>query len=148
MEKTTTAEKEVLTKLYKNAKMGEDSVSKLLTKVSDAGLKKSMTEQKEAYCDYAKRIKMMLSERGEEAKEEAPFVKFWSSIGIAMNTMMDASASHVAEMMIEGSTMGVTDTTKLINEYEKSHDCKEVIELAREIVRFEQDNIEKMKKYL
>ena len=148
MEKTTTAEKEILTKLYKNAKMGEDSVSKLLTKVSDAALRKSMTEQKEAYCGYAKKIKALLSARGEEAKEETPLTKFWSSIGITMNTIMDASASHVAEMMIEGSTMGVTDTTKLINEYEKAPDCKEAIELAREIVRFEQDNIEKMKKYL
>jgi hypothetical protein len=62
--------------------------------------------------------------------------------------MSDASSSHLAEMVIEGSTMGITDTTKVINEYESDPECREAVELARKIVRFEQDNIEIMKKYL
>ena len=74
--------------------------------------------------------------------------KFWASVGIAMNTMIDASSSHLAEMVIEGSTMGITDTTKVINEYENDPECREAVELARKIVKFEQDNIEIMKKYL
>ena len=148
MKKTITAECEILAKLYKNAKMGADSVTKLLPKVSDGEFKIKLNDQLDGYEKYAAKTKTMLCTRGEEAKEEAPLTKFWSSIGIAMNTVIDASSSHVAEMMIEGSTMGITDTTKIINEYESDPACKEAIDLCREIVKFEQSNIEVMKKYL
>jgi hypothetical protein len=51
-------------------------------------------------------------------------------------------------MMIEGSTMGVTDTTKVIHEYEGNPECRDVLDLARDIVKFEEQNIEDMKKFL
>lgn len=148
MEKTMSADSEILAKLYKNAKMGADSIEKLLPKVSDDDFKQKLTEQLGGYEEYAKKTKALLCNRGEEAKEETPMTKFWTGVGIAMNTMIDASSSHVAEMMIEGSTMGITDTTKIVNEYEGNPECKEAVALAREIVKFEQNNIEIMKKYL
>lgn len=148
MEKTMTAEAEILAKIYKNVKMGVESVSKLLPKVTDGEFKTKLTDQLQGYEGFASRAKTMLCQKGEEAKEETPMTKFWTSVGIAMNTMIDASSSHIAEMMIEGSTMGITDTTKIINEYEGDPNCKAAVELAREVVKFEQNNIEIMKKYL
>ncbi|MBR2474263.1 MAG: hypothetical protein IKB51_04470 [Clostridia bacterium] len=148
MEKTISADSEIIAKIYKNVKMGVDSVTKLLPKVSDEEFKTKLTDQLNGYEEYAAKAKALLCNRGEEAKEETPMVKFWSSVGIAMNTMMDASSSHIAEMIIEGSTMGITDTTRIINEYEGKPECKEAVELARDIVAFEQKNIEVMKNYL
>jgi len=148
MEKTMSADSEIIAKIYKNVKMGVDSVTKLLPKVSDEEFKTKLTDQLNGYEEYAAKAKALLCNRGEEAKEETPMVKFWSSVGIAMNTMMDASSSHIAEMIIEGSTMGITDTTRIINEYEGKPECKEAVELARDIVAFEQKNIEVMKNYL
>jgi len=148
MEKTMSADSEIIAKIYKNVKMGVDSVTKLLPKVSDEEFKTKLTNQLNGYEEYAAKAKALLCNRGEEAKEETPMVKFWSSVGIAMNTMMDASSSHIAEMIIEGSTMGITDTTRIINEYEGKPECKEAVELARDIVAFEQKNIEVMKNYL
>jgi len=148
MEKTISADSEIIAKIYKNVKMGVDSVTKLLPKVSDEEFKTKLTNQLNGYEEYAAKAKALLCNRGEEAKEETPMVKFWSSVGIAMNTMMDASSSHIAEMIIEGSTMGITDTTRIINEYEGKPECKEAVELARDIVAFEQKNIEVMKNYL
>ena len=148
MEKTMTASSEILAKLYKNEKMGADSIEKLITKTSDGDFKEKLQAQKNGYDEYASKVKALLCKNGEMAKEEAPMTKFWASVGIAMNTMIDASSSHLAEMVIEGSTMGITDTTKVINEYESDPECREAVELARKIVKFEQDNIEIMKKYL
>jgi hypothetical protein len=74
--------------------------------------------------------------------------KFWATVGMKMNTLIDSSQSHIAQMMIEGSTMGVTDTTKVIHEYEGNPECRDVLDLARDIVKFEEQNIEDMKKFL
>ena len=148
MEKTMTAQCEIAAKIYKNMKMGSDSVVKLLDKVPAGDLKNSMTKQMNGYESFAAKAKMMLADNGKEAKEESPMTKFWATVGMKMNTLMDSSMSHIAEMMIEGSTMGITDTTKIINEYEGNPECKDVLVLARDIVKFEQDNIEALKKHL
>ncbi len=148
MEKTMTAKCEIAAKLFKNTKMGSDSIAKLLDKVADNRLKTQMMKQMNGYESFAAKAKMMLADNGEEAKEESPMTKFWATVGMKMNTLMDSSPSHIAEMMIEGSTMGITDTTKIINEYEGNPECTDAVELARDIVKFEQKNIEEMKKYL
>ena len=148
MEKTMTAQCEIAAKIYKNMKMGSDSVAKLLDKVQDGSFKSAMMKQLNGYESFAAKAKMMLSDNGEEAKEESPMTKFWATVGMKMNTLMDSSVSHIAEMMIEGSTMGITDTTKIINEYEGKSECADALALARDIVKFEQSNIEVLKKYL
>ena len=148
MEKTMNAQCEIATKLYKNMKMGSDSVAKLLDKIADGQFKSAMMKQLNGYESFAAKAKMYLADHGKEAKEESPMTKFWATVGMKMNTLMDSSVSHIAEMMIEGSTMGITDTTKIINEYESNPECRDAVALARDIVRFEQSNIETLKKFL
>ena len=67
---------------------------------------------------------------------------------MAFNTMMDSTGSHIAEMMVEGSNMGVTDMTKLLNTYEPRGSAAEAVRLAHEVVTFEQHNLEVMRHYL
>lgn len=135
-------------KIYKNVKMGTDSIINLLPKVSDSNLKTEMTAWLNGYEGYATRAKKLAHEQGEEAKEENIITKMSAKMGMAMNTMTDSASSHIAEMIIQGATMGVTDMLKEISKYEKEECDSRAIELAREVVEFEQDNIEKMKKYL
>lgn len=148
MEKTMTASCEISAKLYKNMKMGTDSIIKLLDKVAEGEFRDKLLKQMNGYADFAEKAKGMLTECGEKAEEESPLTRFWATVGMKMNTLIDSSVSHLAQMMIEGSTMGITDTTKIINEYESNDECKCALKLARDIVKFEQDNIEVMKKYL
>ena len=66
-----------------------------------------------------------------------------------MNTMVDSTPSHVAQMIIEGATMGTTDLLRKINEFScEAGEGSEAQKLARRAVRFEEDCIEKMKAYL
>ena len=69
-------------------------------------------------------------------------------MGIAMNTAMDDTDSHIAQMLIEGSTMSVTEMTRLAHRFGKQKDCDELVDMANEIVTFEQGQIERMKQYL
>lgn len=148
MDQVKTKQSEMLEQLYKNAKMGSDSVIKLMPKVSDGKFKTALTEQLNGYEGFAKRAKQMLGEEGCEAKEEGVMTKMWTSVGMAMNTLIDSSDGHLASMVVEGSTMGVTDTLKVLREHENSDVSEEALKLARDIIKFEEKNIEIMKGFI
>ena len=57
---TTTKEAEMLEQLYKNVKMGSDSIVKLLPKVSDGEFKTDLTKQLNGYEGLASKIKKHL----------------------------------------------------------------------------------------
>lgn len=66
--------------------------------------------------------------------------------GIQLNTLTDASTEHVAELMIRGNTMAITDMMKVMKANRGAK--KEYCELAEEIMDFEEKNIETLKGYL
>lgn len=148
MEQTKTRENEMLDKIFKNAKMGSDSIVKIMPKVSSENLKKDLTIQLDGYEKIASKARKKLLDSGAEVKEENIMTKMWASVGMYMNTMMDSSDNHIAEMVTEGSTMGVTDTLKILREYENTDVSEETLQLARNIIKFEESNIEKMKSYI
>ena len=63
-----------------------------------------------------------------------------------MNTLLDSSEQHIAEMMINGTTMGIIDMTKKLNELEQPK-AKEK-EIAEEFIENSQAYIDMWKNYL
>lgn len=149
-QKNGSATQELLGGLFKNAKMGADSVVDLLSRVQKTDLKSAMTLQMDGYEQYATRAKEMLCKLGEgdQAKEENIFTKMSAKMGMSMNVAMDASDSHLAQMVVEGSTMGINDTVKLLRKYENTDASEGALSLARDMISFEQENIERMKAFL
>ena len=145
---TLTKEAEMLENLYKNVKMGSDSIIKLMDKVSGSEFKAALTKQIDGYEKIAERVRKHLNDMGVTAKEENPMVKLWSSVGMAMNTMMDSTDSHIAQLIAEGSTMGITDGIKLLREYENTSVSEEALGFAREIIKFEEHNLEVAKRFI
>lgn len=84
--------------------------------------------------------------RNEKLHDVSPVTKMMASSGIKMNTMLDKSPSHIAEMTIQGSTMGIITATEELNRHAGVEEP--VRQLASEIVQFEQNNIERLKGYL
>ena len=134
--------------IYKNAKMGADSIIHLLPHIKDDNLRSLVTQQLDGYEKYAARAAEALGARGIAAKEEKLLTRLSARMGVAINTMMDESGSHIAEMMIEGSNMGITEMTRLLNDQRMHGDAKEAARLAEEVVRFEERNLELLKRYL
>ena len=65
--------------------------------------------------------------------------------GINMKTMMDKSNSKIAELLLQGTNMGIIEGRKLLNN--KNMD-KEINELLQEFVTMQEDWVEVLKKYL
>ena len=137
---------EVLNELYKNAKMGEESIKTLLPSVGDQKMRSDLETQRNGYLDFCDKAWQEISSRGDKAPKINPMVKVSSTVGIKMNTLTDKSDSHIADMMIQGSTMGITSATEGIHKH--PHASQEVLKMAKDVVKFEQNNIERMKEYL
>ena len=88
----------------------------------------------------------MLRERGQEPKGLNPMVKASSEMMSAMKTMADHSTSKIAEMMIQGNTMGMTKSLRQMRTY-ASEDGR-VKDLADKLLQTEEANIQQMKGFL
>lgn len=145
--KETITEEAFLDAIYKNAKMGADSIINLLPKVEDDAMRSVMTAQLDGYERYAACAARALKKKGVEPREENIMTRFSAKMGMAFNTMLDSTGTHIAEMMLEGSNMGIVDLTRLLNHYSPTQDS-EAVRLACEVVRFEEGNLEQLKRYL
>ena len=139
---------EFLQEIYSNVKMGSDSIINLLPKIKNDEMKTVVTSQLEQYEKYAQSAKNQLIVQGVEPKQPNPVAKISAKIGMEMKSLQDSTTSHMAEMMVQGSTMDVTDLLQKVSVYEKTPECKNSVALAREIVAFEERNIERLKEFL
>ncbi|MBO4980206.1 MAG: hypothetical protein J6D16_07345, partial [Clostridia bacterium] len=97
------------------------------------------------YEEFASRAREELFELDKTAKDENLFTKLSAKMGVMMNTMIDTTSSHIAQMVIEGCSMGITELIKAIHAHDESDGAER---LAREVISFEESCTENMKKYL
>lgn len=136
----------VLQEVQKNAGMGMKAIHTICQKVYDDDLAVQISRQGMKYSDiYNKATDKLLQE-----KEKTYQTSGWQDImlkgAIRSNTMLNTSTSHIAEMMIQGSNRGLTDMWKIINHNENAGNAS--MEVAKELMDFEEKNIEQLKKFL
>ncbi len=148
MEENNKTNAALLDKMYKNVKMGSDSMINIMDKVSDDGLRSELTSELDTYEKYSNEISKRLYDCGAEPKQENVVTRLGAKMGMAMNTMTDTTTSHIAQMVIKGATMGMTDMTTAVREFENTNCSEDNLKLAREIAEFEDSTIEKLKKFL
>ena len=139
---------ELLDELHRNVTMGTESITDVLPKVKTKELTEFLTSQLNDYAKYSAEIKKQMEECGGEIKGTGIMTKMSAKIGIEMNTLKDSSDEHIAEMIIEGTTMGITDTIRLVRDYENSNCSEQALSLARRIVSFQERSVEKAKSFL
>lgn len=135
-----------LTEIYKGARIGVQSINNLLTKVNDSNIYNELKYQLRSYEEIANEAYNEIIKRNNRPKDISAFDKLSTTFSIGINTFINNNPSNVADMMIKGNTMGVTEITKNLNAY-KSAD-ENVKNLADKFVKLEQDSIERLKKYL
>ena len=146
MQKTTTAE--VLTAVYKNVKMASDSILDLMPKVKDERMKNDMTVQLSVLEAFASRAAKLLAEEGVSPEEEGFLANISAKWGSMMNTMRDSTTAHLAQMMVEGATAGVTDMMRELRDAERSAVSEAALRLVRDVCAFEEKMAQDMKEYL
>ena len=138
---------DAINEVYKNASVALLSISNVMPEIVDTELKKEILEEYDGYEKILGEVTKYMTEKGYEAKEVGTMKKFMMKSGIKMNTMVDDSESHVAQIMIKGTVMGITELCELINISETVTDRK-IIEYAEEHKKLEETYEERLKKFL
>lgn len=141
----TSSDKQLLQETYKNSKKGIDTLSTLLNKVYDNDLNYEMNTQLQRYREINSKVSDRLIEAG-VMLENKPLekMKMWSAI--QANTIFNTSTEHIANMMIRENSSGMTGIMTTLNESGNATDKS--VELANELMVFEEDSIKKLKSYL
>ena len=98
------------------------------------------------YEKHLKIIKSYMKENNYEINSVPLINKMGAYMGINMEVMKDNSDSRMADMLIQGITMGVLNTSKNINKYKDTN--KEIVLIAKDFLKHQEESIEKLKKYL
>jgi len=137
---------EMLNYVYQNAEMGKTTIEQILKEVKYLGFRDVLKEQLKDYQYVVNKCDTILNEEGKLPKGIDVMPKIMSYFKIKFDTLKGDTPSHVAEMMINGSTMGITEITKNLNKYNNVNN--ETKDLASRLLKLEQDNIEALKPYL
>lgn len=137
---------ELLNYIHQNSEMGIGTIQHLLEITRDEKFKKTLDSQKKEYEEINIAATEKLKERNKAAKDINGFAKASSYVMIDWKTLVDKSASHISQMMIQGSTMGIIEMTKKLKEYDNAD--SDIVELANKLLKFEQKNVEECKRYL
>lgn len=140
---------ELLEYIYQSSEMGVVSLTNLLKDINgkENKLKPIISEELSTYEKYQKESKKLLAKNKAEIKENSMMTKMMSKMGISKEVKKDNSDAAIAHMVIEGFTMGVVDMETKIKNFKKDVD-KKVLKLAEDYLEFQQEEIEKLKKYL
>ena len=138
---------EILAEIYRNCQLALTSIADILPAIEDESLKAEILRQHEEYEKISARAAVIAKNKGLEIKEPNPIKKamMWSSI--KMSTLMDNSTPHIAEMMIQGTVMGITSLKTSLSDSEGYGDG-EIIELLKELVCLEEDFEKRLKEFL
>lgn len=136
----------VLDELNKGACMGMDAIDFIMDKVTDNNLKKVLDKQYEKYKDISRKICELYPEySNKEPHETSTMNKVMTWYGIEMKTMIDDTTSKLAELLMQGTNMGIIEGRRLLNH---KHTDPEVHTLVEEYVALQEDAVEKLKQFL
>ncbi len=136
----------VLDELHKGACMGADAIYFIIDKIDDKKFKEVLKKQYDKYMDIKERICKLYPEYSNKKPHETSNLnKVMTWYGIEMNLMMNDSNSKIAELLIQGTNMGIIEGRKLLNHKGTN---KDILKLLREYIDMQEDALEKLKTYL
>jgi len=136
----------VLDELNKGACMGMDAIHFILEKVTDNGLKKELDIQYNKYKAIHDKICELYPEYSEKEPHDTGVLnKARTWYGIEMKTLVDDTTSKLAELLMQGTNMGIIEGRRLLNH---KHTDNKVNELVEEYVAMQEDAVEKLKQFL
>ena len=136
----------VLDELNKGACIGMDAISFVMDKVKDEELKEELKIQYKKYKDISKKISKLYPEYSDKKPHKtSPMNKVMTYYGIEMRLMNDSSSSHIAELLMQGTNMGIIEGRRLLNNKDIN---KDIHKLLKEYVDMQEDAVEILKTFL
>ncbi len=140
---------ELLEYVYKNSEMGVFTIKTLLKDLNDKEnkIKKLADYEMKEYNKFQDEARKIIKKNKYELKESGIMAKIGSSMGIKKEVKKDNSDAAIAHMLTEGITMGIVDMETKLKNYKDAVD-KNVYNLSKDFLKFQQGEIEKLKEFM
>ena len=140
---------ELLMHIYQTCDMGVKSTTKLinLLKNKDNKIKKLLEDELKEYEKYLAKSNKLLKKNKIEPEGISMIGDIMSSMSMKHDVKKDNSDSSIAGILTEGFTMGIVNMNKKIESYHDDCD-NNIIDLANDIVKFQEKEIKNLKSYL
>ena len=136
----------VLDELNKGACMGRDAIHFIMDKVEDENLKKELDRQYREYKEISEEINKIYPEySNDEPHKTSTMNKVMTWYGIEMKTLIDSSTSKIAELLMQGTNMGIIEGRRLLNDKNTDEEVKKLVE---KYVQVQETAVEKLKPFL
>ena len=137
---------QLLQDVSRNARSGEEAVNDLMGRVESQEMRGELDRERREYQQTAREAESALAAAGEEPEPIGPMQKAGMWVGTQMNTLADRSNAHIAEMVIQGATMGIIEMTRARNTCPDAD--ANAASLASRFIVAQNDIIERQKQYL
>ncbi len=138
---------EILAEIYRNAQLALQSIHDILPQVEDEKIKQELHLQYEEYERFSARAACIAKDRGIELKEPNMFKKamMWGSI--KMSSLSNNSRSHIADMMLQGTVMGISALRASENQtFDNANE--DIMQLLKDMILKEEEFEKTWKTYL
>ncbi len=136
----------LLNEIYKTCQMSISAIDKLDNLSPNRELNNELVAEKSKYASFSDNTKTLLDILGETPKEPSVISKTAADAGIVAKTIFQKDPSHIADLMIKGTTMGVVDLTKALDGF--GNQDQAVGELAGDVLNYQEQCIDRLKSYL
>ena len=136
----------LLQAIAENGHTGVNACEQLLNRTADAELRGELVLERQHYFDAMRDAENLLLMQGIAPRRPGPAAQMGLWMGMQINTIADRSASHIADIVIQGATMGVVELTKARNSNPDADAQEQGI--ASFLITKQQEAIDRLKRFL
>ncbi|MBO4573618.1 MAG: hypothetical protein J5762_07660 [Clostridia bacterium] len=138
---------EVLNNVYKNAHIALQSISDVLPECDDEKMCEELRREYDGYEKFIGEAAAFMRENDITPKDVGVMQKAMMWTSIKMKTMTDDSRSHLADMMLKGTVMGISELMQILSREDGSVDPR-VLELTEKLKDLEEEYEARLKELL
>ncbi|MCI9398933.1 MAG: hypothetical protein HFJ07_03820 [Lachnospiraceae bacterium] len=139
-------DQEILKEVQKNTGMALKAIDTISEKVHNDELSHELSKERLLYSVIQNKATDKLQAEKAEEYHKSAMEDMMLGGAIHMNTLTNCSTGKLAELMIQGSNRGLTSMWKSINHHKDF--CNASMEIAKELMDFEEKCINRLKQFL
>lgn len=136
----------MLEAIVQNTEMGKNTLDQLVPMAEDEQFKAELLRQRNIYRQLNQEAHAAIDACGGSAQGQSAMAKLNTKMSIGIKTITDKSTRNLAEMLTQGSGMGVVDCIKSQKDYPDAAPGSK--RLMQKLQDFEEDNRLKLEQYL
>ena len=136
----------LLEAVVQNTEMGKNTLEQIVPMTDDVQFKAELLRERNIYRELNQEAHTAIEACGGTAQGQSAMAKLNTKVSIGMKTITDKSTRNLAEMLTQGSSMGVMDCIKSQKDYPDAAPGSK--RLMQKLQDFEEDNRIKLEQFL